>query len=113
MPSISIDYAVMERLDDLATLPLDCGWSDLGSWAALAEVLDRDESGNASNGDVLCLDSGDNLLWAEEGQIAVLGVSGLIVVRTGDSVLVVPKERAQDVKRLVDALAVADRDELL
>jgi len=113
LPSISIDYAVMERLDDLATLPLDCGWSDLGSWAALAEILAADESGNAEHGDVLSLDSNDNLLWADEGQIAVLGVSDLIVVRTGDTVVVVPKDRAQDVKSLVDSLARAGRDELL
>jgi mannose-1-phosphate guanylyltransferase len=113
LPSISIDYAVMERLDDLATLPLDCGWSDLGSWAALAEVLHSDVGGNALHGDVLALDSSDSLLWADRGQIAAVGVSGLVVVRTADCVLVVPKERAQEVKRLVDALAGAGRDELL
>ncbi len=113
LPSISIDYAVMERLDTLATLPLDCGWSDLGSWAALGEILATDESGNARQGDVLALDAADNLLWAEAGNISVLGVSGLVVVRTGDSVLVVPRERAQEVKQLVDALDSADRGDLL
>lgn len=113
LPAISIDYAVMERLDDLATLPLDCGWSDLGSWAALAEVLAADGDGNSGHGDVLAVDSRDNLLWAERGQIAVVGVSDLVVVRTADCVLVVPKERAQEVKRLVDQLAAAGRDELL
>ncbi len=113
LPPISIDYAVMERLDDLATLPLDCGWSDLGSWAALAEILAPDEAGNASHGDAQAIDAADNLLWADEGHISVLGVSGLVVVRTGDSVMVAPKGRAQDVKRLVEALARADRQELL
>jgi mannose-1-phosphate guanylyltransferase/mannose-6-phosphate isomerase len=113
LPPISIDYAVMERLDDLATLPLDCGWSDLGSWAALAEVLAADGDGNTGHGDVLAVDSRDNLLWAERGQIAVVGISDLVVVRTADCVLVVPKERAQEVKRLVDELAAAGRDELL
>jgi len=113
LPSISIDYAVMERLEALATLPLDCGWSDLGSWAALGEILASDETGNASHGDIVALDAADNLLWADAGHISVLGVSGLVVVRTGDSVLVMPRERAQDVKQLVDALQAADRGDLL
>lgn len=113
LPAISIDYAVMERLEELATLPLDCGWSDLGSWASLSELLAPEAGANTEHGDVLALDARDNLLWAESGHIAVLGVSGLAVVRTGDTVMVLPKERAQDVKRLVDALAAAGRDELL
>jgi mannose-1-phosphate guanylyltransferase/mannose-6-phosphate isomerase len=110
---ISIDYAVMERLDDLATLPLACGWSDLGSWASLAEILPPGPARNATHGDVLAVDSNDNLLWADAGHLAVLGISDLIVVRTGDTVMVLPKQRAQDVKRLVDALAAGGRDELL
>ena len=110
---ISIDYAVMERLDDLATLPLACGWSDLGSWASLAEILPPGPAGNATHGDVLAVDAKDNLLWADAGHLAVLGVSDLIVVRTGDTVMVLPKQRAQEVKRLVDALAAGGRDELL
>ena len=113
LPSISIDYAVMERLGELATLPLDCGWSDLGSWAALADILAPDPAGNTSQGDVQAIDAEDNLLWSDEGHISVLGVSGLVVVRTGDSVVVVPKGRAQDVKRLVEGLDRADRQELL
>ncbi len=112
LPAISIDHAVMEHQDDLVTVPLDCGWSDLGSWPALAELM-ADRSQNASRGDVVELDSEDNLLWADQGTIAALGVSGLVVVRTGDVVLVVPKERAQEVKALVDELARRGRDELL
>ncbi len=117
LPADSIDYAVMEKLDAISTLPLDCGWSDLGSWAALDEVLEKDERGvshgNASRGDVLALDADDNLLFADEGMIAVLGVRGLVVVRTGDSVLVMPKERSQEVKRLVQELASRKREDLL
>ena len=105
LESISIDYAVMERLDSIATLPLDCGWSDLGSWEALAEVLPGDADGNRGRGDVVALDAADNLLYAEEGTVAVLGVEGLVVVRTGDSVLVVPKQRSQEVRRIVNELA--------
>jgi len=113
LPSISVDYAVMEKLDDLLGLPVDCGWSDLGSWKALAEVMAADGAGNARRGDVLALDSEDNLLFAEQGLVATLGVSGLVVVRTDDAVLVAPKERAQEVRRLVDELAARRRDELL
>lgn len=113
LPSISIDYALMEKLESLGTLPLDCGWSDLGSWEALAEVLPADAQGNAVRGAAVALDATDNLLVAEAGTIAVLGVSGLVVVRTGDTVLVLPKERSQEVKRLLEALAAAGREDLL
>jgi mannose-1-phosphate guanylyltransferase len=104
LPKKSIDYAVMEHLEDLGTLPLDCGWSDLGSWEALAEILPEDTEGNRTRGDVLALDARNNLLYAEEGTIAVLGVEGVAVVRTGDAVLVIPRDRTQEVKRIVDEL---------
>lgn len=113
LPSISIDYAVMERLDDLAALPLDCGWSDLGSWAALADELAADRAGNRTRGDVLAVDAAANLLYADAGTIAVVGVEGLVVVRTADAVLVVPQERSQEVRRVVDALRRQGRGELL
>lgn len=113
LPSISVDYAVMERLDTIATLPLDCGWSDLGSWEALAEVLPAGEDGNRSRGDVIAIDAQDNLLYAEEGTVVVLGVEGLVVVRTVDAVLVLPRERSQEVRRLIDRLRDQARTDLL
>jgi len=113
LPARSIDYAVMEKLDALSTLPLDCGWSDLGSWEALAELLPADAAGNAGRGDRLAVDAGDNLLFSESGLIAVLGVRDLVVVRTGDAVLVLPKSRSQEVRRLVQELAARGREELL
>ncbi len=113
LPSDSIDYAVMEKLDSIATLPLDCGWSDLGSWAALDEVLPRDDRNNTGRGDTLALDSEGNLLFSDQGTIAVLGVRDLVVVRTGDSVLVLPKSRSQEVKKLVDELKSRGREDLL
>jgi mannose-1-phosphate guanylyltransferase/mannose-6-phosphate isomerase len=116
LPADSIDYAVMEKLDSIATLPLDCGWSDLGSWAALDEVLPRDERGigaNTGRGDVLSMDADGNLLFSDQGTIAVLGVRDLVVVRTGDSVLVIPKERSQEVKRIVEELKSRGREDLL
>jgi len=113
LPARSIDYAVMEKLDSLVTLPLDCGWSDLGSWGALEELLPADALGNTGRGDRLALDATGNLLFSESGTIAVLGVDDLIVVRTGDAVLVMPKSRSQEVRRLVQALAGRGREELL
>jgi mannose-1-phosphate guanylyltransferase len=113
LPARSIDYAVMEKLDSLATLPLDCGWSDLGSWEALAEVLPADALGNTGRGDRLALDASGNLLFADAGTIAVLGVEGLVVVRTGDAVLVMPRHRSQEVRRLVRELGERGREELL
>ena len=113
LPARSIDYAVMEKLDALATLPLDCGWSDLGSWEALAEVLPADALGNAGRGDCLAVDATGNLLFSDAGTVAVLGVEGLVVVRTGDAVLVMPKHRSQEVRRLVRELGDRGREELL
>ena len=113
LPADSIDYAVMEKLDEISTLPLDCGWSDLGSWSALDEILPRDEAGNTGRGDVLAIESRDNLLFSDAGTIAVLGVEGLVVVRTGDTVLVMPKERSQEVRKIVTELGRGDRGELL
>jgi mannose-1-phosphate guanylyltransferase len=101
LPAISIDHGVMEKLRGIAAVPLDCGWSDLGSWAALAEVRAKDAEGNASQGDVVAVDARDNLLIADAGTVAVLGVSGLAVVRTADAVLVVPLDRAQEVRRIL------------
>jgi mannose-1-phosphate guanylyltransferase len=113
LPSISIDYAVMEKASGLAALPLDCGWDDLGSWQALFEVLPAGEAGNRSHGEVVAVDAHDNLLFADRGLVAALGVSDLVIVRTGDAVLVARRDRAQDVRRIVERLAAAGRDDLL
>ena len=113
LPSISIDYAVMERLEGISTLPLECGWDDLGSWQALYELLPDDGAGNRVQSDAVTVDASGNLLFAEQGTIAVLGVEGLVVVRTGDAVLVMPRDRAQEVRRIVDRLESAGRLDLL
>jgi mannose-1-phosphate guanylyltransferase len=114
LPAESIDYALMEKLRDLAMVPLDCGWSDLGSWEALAEVLPASDAlGNRGRGGFLAVESAGNLLFADSGTIAVLGVEGLVVVRTADAVLVVPRERSQEVRKLIAALAERGRQDLL
>ncbi len=113
LPSISIDYAVMEKEAGLAALPLDCGWDDLGSWQALYEVLPAGEGGNRRHGDVVAVDASNNLLFADRGLVAALGVEDLIVVRTGDAVLVARRDRAQEVRRIVEQLEAAGRRDLL
>lgn len=113
LPRVSIDYGIMEQLTDLATIPLECEWSDLGSWEALAEVLEESSGRGAIRGEVLALDSAGNLLWAEEGTIAALGVEDLVVVRTADATLVVPRGRTQEVRRIVSELEREGRSDLL
>ncbi len=113
LPAVSIDVAVMEKLEGFATLPLECGWDDLGSWQALHDALPGDGAGNRVHGSAVAVDARDNLLFAEQGTIAVVGVEGLVVVRTGDAVLVLPRERAQEVRRIVERLESNGRDDLL
>lgn len=113
LPSISIDHAVMEKLRDLGTLPLDCGWSDLGSWEALWELLEKDPEGNVVRGSALAIESRDSLVYSDRGTVAVIGVEGLVVVKTADAVLVVPKDRSQEVRRIIEQLRDTERDDLL
>jgi mannose-1-phosphate guanylyltransferase/mannose-6-phosphate isomerase len=112
-PSKSIDYAVMERSADVAFIPLDIGWSDVGSWTALWEVGDRDADGNVSVGDVLTSGVHDCYLHSEGRLIAAIGLNGQIVVETDDAVLVADKSRAQDVKEIVNTLKHGAREEPL
>jgi mannose-1-phosphate guanylyltransferase/mannose-6-phosphate isomerase len=102
--SISIDYAVMEHTDRSAVIPVDMGWSDIGSWAALWDIADKDARGNAFVGDVLHLDTHNSYLRSDGPLVAALGVEDLIVVASPDAVLICPKSSAQDVKKIVDQL---------
>lgn len=104
LPSVSIDHGVMEKLTDVVVVPADFGWSDLGSFASAWELAPRDEAGNAL-GDALALESEGCLVRAPEGKlVALVGVHDLVVVDTEDALLVVPRERAQDVKAIVELL---------
>lgn len=110
-PADSIDYAVMERTDRAAVVPLDAGWNDVGAWPAVWQVAPHDEHGNASHGDVLLDDAQNNYVYAQNRLVCLLGVENLTVVETPDVVLVTQHDRAQDVKRLVDHLKTHDRTE--
>jgi mannose-1-phosphate guanylyltransferase len=117
--AISIDYGVMEKADDLLVIPASFGWSDLGSWSAVAErarhLRIRDGAGNVTVGDVLLADAAENVVVADPGApfVAVVGVRDLVVAATADGVLVIPRRRAQDVRLVVDALKAAGRRKLL
>jgi mannose-1-phosphate guanylyltransferase/mannose-6-phosphate isomerase len=110
-PSISIDYAVMEKTEHAAVVPAEMGWTDLGSWETLWQISDTDTAGNALIGDVIARDARDNYLRSDGRLLAVLGVSGLVVVALRDAVLVCARERAQDIRQVVDALEAAGREE--
>jgi mannose-1-phosphate guanylyltransferase/mannose-6-phosphate isomerase len=103
-PGLSIDVAVMEPTDRGAVVSLDAGWNDVGSWESLWELSEQDPSGNVSIGEIVAVESSRNYLRSEGPLIAVIGVEGLVVVATDDAILVVPRDRAQDVKSLVEML---------
>lgn len=110
-PSISLDYAVSEKTDRAAVVPVDMGWSDIGSWQGLWSILERDEAGNSRRGDVVAVDTRNSCLRSDRGLLAVLGVEDMAVICTDDAVLVCPMDRAHEVGKLVDALRAAERPE--
>ncbi len=110
-PGNSVDYAVMEKTNDAVVMPLDVGWSDVGSWSSLWEVGRRDDAGNVAQGDVLALDCTDSYFHAADRLIAAVGVHDFVVVETADAVLVAPKKRVQEVKGLVNRLEADSRGE--
>jgi len=110
-PSISIDYAVMEHTRDAVVVPLDAGWSDVGSWSALAAATEADADGNVLSGDTLVEDTKRCLVRSESRLVATLGLRDHIVVETADAVLVADSRRVQDVKLLVARLQATSRSE--
>jgi mannose-1-phosphate guanylyltransferase len=110
MPSISIDHGIMEKLSELAVVPGSFGWSDLGSWHTVWELGKRDHKDNVGPDDAVFIDAHRNLIEDLRTQktlrtVAVLGISDLCIVETDDAVLIMPRERAQDVRAVVDELA--------
>ena len=110
-PSKSIDYAVMERTKRSAVVPARLGWSDVGAWNALWEIGTRDADGNVVEGDVIAADTTNSYLRSEDRLLATVGVDNLVVVATRDVVMVAAKDRAQEVKKIVDRLKAAGRSE--
>lgn len=108
-PSISIDYAVMEHSDRIAVAAADLGWSDVGSFEALYQILDRDGAGNAVDGDVLAPGSRDCLIRAEGIIVAAIDVEGLVIIATKDTVLVARRDSSQKVSEVVRSLSKRDK----
>ena len=104
-PSISIDYAVMEKADNCAVVGGNFGWSDIGSWKAISELYESDLAGNRIQGKAIMVESRDCFVQGEDRLVAAVGVNDLVIVDTGDAVLVADRDRAQDVKAVVSQLS--------
>jgi len=103
---ISIDHAVMERATRVVTIPASVGWDDVGSWAALPALLGADAEGNTTTGQVVVLDGSGNIISTDDGTlVATVGVSDLVVIKAGDAILVIRRDEAQDVRKVVEALS--------
>ncbi len=103
-PSDSIDYAVMEKTTKAAVVPLDAGWSDVGSWSALYDVLDKDADGNVARGDVVLERCKNSYVLSTGRLVAAIGLDGFVVIETADAVAVLPRREAQSIKTIVDRL---------
>ena len=113
MPSISIDYAVMEKSRKAAVLPIDILWSDVGSWDSLHEVIEPDGDGNVKVGDVLALDTKKTIIMGEKRLISTIGLKDLIIIDTTDALLIARRGQAQRVKEVVDILKERKRKEVV
>lgn len=102
--NVTIDYGVMEGAQRVAVFPVDLGWDDIGSWAALRDILAKDGDGNVNQGRHLSIDSANNLVYSRDRLVATIGLNDMIVVDAGDVLLVLPATRAQEVKKLLDLL---------
>lgn len=103
-PAISIDYAVMERADNIACVPVSCGWSDIGSWAAMADLITPDADGNRLRGETVLEDTTDSFILSETRLVSLVGVHDLLVVDTPDALLVAHRDKAQDVRKVFNKL---------
>lgn len=112
-PDDSIDYAVMENTDQAVVVPLDAGWSDVGSWSALWDVKEKDEHNNVAEGDVVLEDVSSSFVYGQDRLVTALGVENLVIVDTKDALLVADKDKVQDVKKIVRQVKDAGRSEHL
>jgi len=104
LPSVSIDYGVMEKAENVLVIPGDFGWSDLGSWDALWEESPKDDNGNVIRGRFIGVDSGDSLVYSPEKLVAIVGVRDIFVVETKDALLICRRDRSQDVRGVVEEI---------
>jgi mannose-1-phosphate guanylyltransferase len=104
LPSVSIDYGVMEKAENVFVIPADFGWSDLGSWDALWEESPKDENGNVVRGRFIGVDSGDSLVYSPDKLVTIVGVQDIFVVETKDALLICRRDRSQDVRKVVEEI---------
>lgn len=110
LPKEPVDTAIMEKTDNIVVIPADIGWSDIGSWNMLKEVLPNDASGNLALGDHIGIDTANTVVYAQEGRlVATIGVKDMIVIDAGDALLVCPLDQAEKVKKMVDKLKAHPR----
>jgi mannose-1-phosphate guanylyltransferase len=112
LPNQTIDYGILERAEDIAVVPVDIGWTDIGSWATLLEVLDGDHDGNVvrGRGSAVAVDTRDSLIYTTADRlIATVGIKDMVIVDTEDAILICPKDRAQDVRKIVEELKASGR----
>ncbi len=113
MPKLSIDYAIMEGAHDMAVIPVDMGWSDIGSWATLFDVLEGDQNGNVIRGEGhITIDTTDSLIFSKR-RVVTIGLEDMVIVDTDDALLVSRRDRAQDVRAAVEQLKAAGEENLL
>lgn len=113
IPSISIDYGIMEKSDKVRVIPAEMGWNDVGSWDNLGVLYEEDENGNVTAGDFVGIDTKNCITYSQKRLISTIGVEDLIIVETEDAIMVCDKNKAQDVKKMVDTLKEQGRDEIL
>ena len=113
LPNVTIDQGIMEHALRVAVVPSEMGWSDVGDWHGLGELIECDERGNAVRGDMMQIDTTNSVVWSETGRVvATIGIHDIVVVDTRDALLVVDRNRAQDVRKVVDSLKEAMRARL-
>jgi mannose-1-phosphate guanylyltransferase len=113
LPNITIDHGIMEHASSVAVVPAEMGWSDVGDWNGLGEMIEQDALGNSVRGDLLQIDTTNSVIWSETGRmVAMVGLDNIIVVDTDDALLVIDREKSQDVRQVVDRLKSGMRTEL-
>jgi mannose-1-phosphate guanylyltransferase len=110
-PSESIDYAIMEKTCGGVVRPVSIGWSDVGSWKSIWEINEKDSNGNVLKGDVIALESSNNLIYSDSGLVAALGINDAVIIQTKDATLISTKDKAQDIKNIVNKLKNLNRKE--
>src|SRR3989339_446148 len=111
---ISMDYGIIEKTKDLLVIPADFGWADVGNWRTVKDILSKSKRGSITKGMVLNIEGSDNLVYNYSDKlITMVGVRGMVVIETEDSLLLCPKEKAQDVKKIVDKLKIKKLDKYL